>query len=105
MSEGFLQEAVQEGSMCMHQFTFKPCGQLYVLCVAICPSFTYAMMIIAQLHKEIRRAIPSIVECLSDLDDSVRAAAVKSLSSLAAHRVYYHLSPFDMLNPHYSQTS
>ena len=55
-------------------------------------------MIIAKLHEEIRRAISSIVECLKDSSIFVRRAAIKGLSSLAACRMFYYLSFFDVLN-------
>ena len=57
-------------------------------------------MIIAKLGEAIRKAIPDIVQCLKG-SDHYRHGSVRSLSSLAAHRMYYHLS-FDMLNNNHS---
>ena len=55
-------------------------------------------MVVAEFHETIRMAIPGIMECLKDLDESVCKAAIEGLSSLAAQRMCYHLSPFDVLN-------
>ena len=54
-------------------------------------------MTIAQLHGEIKIAIPSIMEGLKDRYNDVRAAAVNGLSGLVAC-MRYHLFLFDMLN-------
>lgn len=67
-----------------------------IVCITICP-LTCSTTITAKFHEEIRMAIPSIVECLKDSDSYVRRAALEGLPSLAAHRMSYYLSPFDVL--------
>jgi len=56
------------------------------------PPLTCSTMIIAELHEEIRIAILGIEQCLKNFDASVREAAVKGLSNLAAHCMCYHHS-------------
>jgi len=55
-------------------------------------------MVVAEFHEEIQTVIASIMECLKDPEWAVRTAAVNGLSSVAARRMCYHLSPFDFLN-------
>lgn len=38
------------------------------------------------------------MECLKDSECWVRAEAINGLSNLVAHRMCYHMSPFDMLS-------
>lgn len=70
----------------------------HCMCGQLSSFFTCSTVIIAKLHKEIRKAICSIVMHLKDSDPSVRVAATNALSNLAAHRTCYHLSSFDVLN-------
>ena len=65
----------------------------YPLSSLICPT-----TVVAGLHDGIRRAIPGIVATLEDSNSTVRAAAINVLSSFAAHSMYYHLHPSDVLN-------
>ena len=61
------------------------------MCTRLSP-LTCSTMIIAELHEEIRMAILGMEQSLEDSDVSVRKAAVKGLSTLAAHCMCYHLS-------------
>ena len=69
-----------------------------IVCVTCYSHLTSSTMAVAELRGGIQRAIPGIVECLKDSNQNVRQAAIDGLSSLAAHRMCDHLSPFGILN-------
>ncbi len=69
-----------------------------IVCVTFCSNSMSSTMIVAELHGNIQRAIPGIMECLKDSDKSVCQAAINGLISLAAHCMCYLLFLFDFLN-------
>ena len=63
--------------------------------VSVSPMLMYLIVSSAELHEEIRTAIPSIVKCLEDSDSDVQQAALNTLSCLATHGMHHlSLAPF-----------
>jgi hypothetical protein len=98
MSEGFGKDCSRGG----RQGTFGPCGLWYVP-IYLCLMCSLTTMIVDELHKEIRLALPGIVEWLKDSELAVRQAATNALPSLiVVHGLHYCLFLNDVLNFVYS---